>query len=144
MTTNTNDLTGRALDEAAARAMGWKKPSEMGRCDDCGWPLRIGDGAGCFADRCCMYWPDGRPIRADTPPQFTEREMLAWLHGRGIVHTASSSKVCEVRYMSFRKMQFVPSGADETVPEWLTGADLREALARLVVAVAAREATDGK
>ena len=77
MTTNTNDLTGRALDEAAARAMGWKKPCEMGRCDDCGWPLRIGDGAGCFADRCCMYWPDGRPIRADTPPQFTEREMLA-------------------------------------------------------------------
>lgn len=97
----TDQLTGRALDEAAARAIHGEN------------------------------WYGA--------PQSIEA-MMAWLHERGIVNIASSRKVCEVRHMSTPEMVFTPGeGA-----EWVRGTDLREALERLVVAVAAREATDGK
>lgn len=82
----TDQPTGRALAEAAARAMGWTSNKHGG------WYLPNGD------------WRDHE---ADGGPEPTEREMLAWLHERG------------------------KHGA------------LRDALMRLVVAVAEREATNG-
>ena len=100
----TNELEGRALHEAAARAIGWK-------------PF------------------DVQHMEHDMPS--TER-LLAHLTKKGIVHTASGNLVCEVRFMSLPGMEFIP-GEDER-PSHVRGHDLREALARLVVAVAAREA----
>lgn len=97
----TNELTGRALDEAAARAMGWRL--EMGA-----WYRGDGTFAGNHLSGC-----------------LTECEMLAWLHGRGGVEILT------------RKGYAAASQIDTDYHE---GADLREALARLVVAVAAREA----
>lgn len=82
----TNDLTGRALDEAAARAIHGEN------------------------------WYGA--------PQSIEA-MLAWLHGRGGVEILT------------RKGYAAASQIDTDYHE---GTDLREALARLVVAVAAREA----
>lgn len=107
----TDQLTGRALDEAAARAMGWR--FEMGawyRGDDT------------FA---------GNYLSGDVIPGcLTEREMLAWLHGRGNVETYSSTRSATAAlWIDGRR-----------VSASARGTDLREALARLVVAVAAREA----
>lgn len=102
----TDQLTGRALDEAAARAMGWR--FEMGA-----WYR--GDDS--FAGNCLS----GGVI----PGCLNEREMLAWLHGRGGVEILT------------RKGYAAASQIDTDYHE---GTDLREALARLVLAVAQREA----
>lgn len=133
----TDQPTGRAMAEAAARAMGWRKPSEHGRCDDCGWPLRKPeDAVGCERDRCSMVY--NTELRADTTPEPTEREMLAWLHGRGEDGDGGlvTTNTCSSR-----------AGAALCVsPDWVTpvastdGPTLRDALMRLVVAVAEREA----
>lgn len=128
----TNKLEGRALHEAAARAMGW--PLEMGS-----WYR----GDGTFAGN---YLSDRGGLRGC----LTEREMLAWLTG---IAGKSKGDICvnvtfstEKSYVIFadcdRKGQCGVDYAYEKVsmrpgfhPE-----DLGEALARLVVAVAAREA----
>lgn len=68
------ELSGRALDEACARALGWTKPSERGRCDVCGWPLDKSAEQGCVADNCSMR-PHPEP-RADTVPQMQAPHML--------------------------------------------------------------------
>lgn len=112
------DLTGRALDEAAARAMG----------------AEIADDAGAFRLPKGMW----RGFKSDP---LTIDEMLAWLHGRGIVKTASSAIACDVAFIPRLGTQSFDSMV--TYPQ-AHGTDLREAMARLVVAVAAREATDGK
>lgn len=104
----TDQLTGRALDEAAARAMGWR--FEMGA-----WY----QGDGTFAGN----YLSGGVI----PGCLTEREMLAWLHERGNVESHTSKDAAQVWHHG-----------KETQCRY--GTDLREALARLVVAVAAREA----
>lgn len=107
---------GRELHEAVARAMGWTTNKwDAWYRDDGSYACAVGES-----------------------PEPTEREMLAWLHERGIVHSASSSKACQVRFMSLPGMDFVP-GDDET-PSHVNGRDLREALGRLVLAVAQREA----
>ena len=99
--------------QAAARAMGWTCSAEgFWRDVDGAWKDRETDG-----------------------PEPAEREMLAHLHKTGIVNTASSRKVCEVQHMSTPEMTMTPREG----PEWIRGRDLREALARLVVAVKERE-----
>lgn len=105
----TDQLTGRALDEAAARAMGWRQVQNQGSAGGIFWCPPSG-GVGDWEARC---------------PEPTEREMLAWLHGRGGVEILT------------RKGYAAASQIDTDYHE---GTDLREALARLVVAVAAREA----
>lgn len=117
----TDQLTGRALDEAAARAMGWR--FEMGA-----WYR--GDDS--FA---------GNYLGGVIPGCLTEREMLAWLHERGIVKTASSAIACDVEFvprLGTRSFDYM-----DTYPQ-ARGRDLREALERLVVAVAAREAREAR
>jgi len=107
----TDQLTGRALDEAAARAMGWRL--EMGA-----WYRGDGTFAGNHLSGC-----------------LTECEMLAWLCGRGNVVTKSGR--------GWNGRTKASLGWDEHVAS-AEGRDLREALARLVVAVKQRKATDGK
>lgn len=130
----TDQPTGRALAEAAARAMGWRigfddRATEGDIYDAEGKWRGATDEDACFeCGRSKTGWP-------------TEREMLAWLHERGIVHAASSRVVCEVRFMSLPGMDFVP-GEDER-PSHKSGPTLRDALMRLVVAVAEREANNG-
>lgn len=97
----TNELEGRALHEAAARAMGWR--FEMGA-----WYRGDGTFAGNHLSGC-----------------LTEREMLAWLHGRGIVQISSGHETCDACLRA--------------IPGMAIGRDLREALARLVVAVKEQE-----
>lgn len=102
----TDQLTGRALDEAAARAMGWTTNK---------WEAWYGaDG----------YWRG----QADGPKP-TEREMMAWLHGR---------RDCII-LGCYR--DHVTACAASVVAENVhaRGTDLREALERLVVAVKQRE-----
>lgn len=136
----TDQPTGRALAEAAARAMGWRKPSEQVRCDDCGWPLRKPEEpAGCERDRCSMVY--NTELRADSPPEPTEREMMAWLQGRR----------CTVFITQFHMDGAWHVTADGWLPVQVNAGvtktqrcpTLREALQRLVVAVAEREATNG-
>jgi hypothetical protein len=55
----TNELEGRALAEAAARAMGWKKLQGS------------------------ETWDDGIYLRTMDQRPITERECLAWLRQRG-------------------------------------------------------------
>ena len=94
------DLTGRALDEAAARAMGWHKDEEFGN------------------------WWDSGECRGEPNFEWCE-PMLAWLTD------LDKRKVNDASYHD----------ADaRTELLGFAGTDLREALARLVVAVAAREA----
>lgn len=73
-------------------------------------------------------WLDGWTQRdlEKSPP--TERELLAWLHERGGVEILT------------RKGYAAASQIDTDYHE---GTDMREALMRLVVAVAEREATNG-
>jgi len=66
----TNELEGRALAEAAARAMGWKKLQGS------------------------ETWDDGTYLRTMGQRPMTERECLAWLHERGFLHTFSGSGKC--------------------------------------------------
>ena len=103
------DLTGRELAEAAARAMGWTY-----------------DGTDWFDAE--KYWLDCES------PDPTEREMLAWLHERGVdgadVKTMSSKHWCRATLEYAHWKGFTSA----------QGTDLREALARLVVAVKEREA----
>lgn len=122
----TDQLTGRALDEAAARAMGAAIASDTGA-------FRLPP---CEAEeKLSSLWRGfkSEPLTAD--------ELMAHLTKKGIVHTASSQFVCEVRFMSLPGMEFIPGDGER--PSHVRGRDLREALARLVVAVAAREAKHG-
>ena len=133
----TNELTGRELAEAAARAMGWTdirierlRPYRSGITGGGGMPSEPVE---------CLV---GNPPDGSSPPplirhvDITVDKCLAWLHERGIVNTASSRKVCEVQHMSTPEMTMTPREGHE----WISGTDLREALARLVVAVKEREA----
>ncbi len=113
----TDQLTGRALDEAAARAMGWR--FEMGA-----WYRGDDTFAGNYLS--------GGVI----PGCLNEREMLAWLTPRGVVEMHAGTRGATVKLVNV-------DGYLKGTGSWI-GTDLREALARLVVAVAAREATDGK
>lgn len=115
-----NELTGRALDEAAAIAMGW-------RC------LSKTTGAPHLSK-----WTDGKTLQHPGPtprmrlPLFhanpaTIPEMLAWLHQfGGIVELLSGPLEATVRIV----------GKGQHAMRGVTGATLNEALARLVVEVA--------
>lgn len=118
-----DQLTGRALDEAAARAMGWtietddsgvdgdihdaegkwRGPTKSRGCHDCG---RGGTG-----------WP-------------TERDLREWLHKLGEVEAYSNSNGASAAMWLYSVQGTTPTER---------GNDLREALARLVVAVKQRE-----
>lgn len=106
----TNELEGRALAEAAARAMGWTCDGADGVWRDAGGTHRG------------SYYECG--------PELTERECLAWLHTKGKVHTSSESDWCYTRLL------FRPSLTESVCAG---DATFLEALQRLVVAVAARE-----
>lgn len=101
-----SELDGRALAEAAARVMGWKKLQGS------------------------ETWDDGTYLRTLDQRPMTERECLAWLHPKGKVHTSSESDWCYTRLL------FRPSLTESVCAG---DATMREALQRLVVAVAARE-----
>jgi len=113
----TDQPTGRALAEAAARAMGWRQ------------------GANC--------WLDGWTQRdlEKSPP--TEREMMARLHERGELETYTNAKEASAA-LWYPNIDDGAGGCKVggTSPT-AHGATLREALMRLVVAVAEREATNG-
>jgi hypothetical protein len=109
----TNELEGRALAEAAARAMGWKKLQGS------------------------ETWDDGTYLRTMDQRPITERECLAWLL------TKSDSFYPQVHLEVFedgvehnRAMLRARCGLDVEA----FGDTYIEALQRLVVAVAAREA----
>jgi len=104
----TDQPNGRALAEAAARAMGWKKLQGS------------------------ETWDDGTYLRTMDQRPVDEREMLAWLHERGIVKTATSRVAADVDLVPRLSLGW----------DWIDahGETLREALMRLVVAVAEREA----
>ena len=123
----TDQPTGRALAEAAARAMGWTSNKHGG------WYLPNGD------------WRDHE---ADGGPEPTEREMLAWLHERGKhgaqVFTSSTAVAVECELVLGDRSEemgqtFYYGPAEATT----CGPTLRDALMRLVVAVAEQEATNG-
>lgn len=97
----TDQPTGRALAEAAARAMGWNKLQGS------------------------ETWDDGTYLRTMDQRPVDEREMLAWLHERGGVeiHTRSGYAAASLIDTDYHE-----------------GETLRDALMRLVVAVAEREA----
>lgn len=109
--TMNDGLTGRALDEAAARAMGWV-PSEH-------W-----DRLQCTAYYPLPHYPTD-PARID--------EMLAWLRGRlptdedvVEIDIDRHAKVRASLWLRNKGAWSVKSGVGSTIPE---------ALARLVVAV---------
>lgn len=112
----TNELEGRALHEAAARAMGWDVRTTPNR------------GAKYYG------MGIGRDSIAEPP---TQDEMLAWLHARH-----GEDGVLVTVYM-FASETWAKA---EAGPDWRRaigkgkGRDLREALERLVVAVKEREA----
>lgn len=112
-----SELDGRALAEAAARAMGWRSWHDG--------PVAMAMGPG-------WVEPDGtiHGVTADGGPDIPERECLAWLHTKGKVHTSSESDWCYTRLL------FRPSLTESVCAG---GATMLEALQRLVVAVAARE-----
>ena len=79
-----NELTGRKLDEACARVLGWRKPSEKTppRCDICGWPIVPQGEQGCWVSMCSMR--PGPERRSDEPSSYSSShatlgEKLAWL-----------------------------------------------------------------
>lgn len=115
--------TGRALAEAAARAMGWHFAPVVRMWVD-------SEGVGRFYE--------------EEELKLTEREMLAWLHGFGEhgseVYTTSRTDdyVCELSKGIMR------GGTVFYLPhEKVNGTTLREVLMLMVVAVAEREATNG-
>lgn len=131
----SNELTGRALDEAAAVAMGWTKPSTRGRCDVCGWPIVPDGEQGCWASNCSMRYRDSNPVRADQCADYstdpaTIPELLAWLRGQD----------CFALHFTTHKDAdwdwCAESDCGRVLP-FIYGTTLNEALARLVVAVAA-------
>ena len=103
----TDQPTGRALAEAAARAMGWKKLQGS------------------------ETWDDGTFLRTMDQRPVDEREMLAWLHERGGVNIKSGR--------GWKGATQASLGWDTIIASCI-GCDLRDALMRLVVAVAEREA----
>lgn len=129
-----SELDGRELAEDAARAMGWTdlRIERLSR-----YRSGITGGGGLSSEPVeCLV---GNPPDGSSPPplirhvNITVDVCLAWLHERGIVKTASSAIACDVE-MSPR---LVLGWADNIAAN---GRDLREALARLVVAVKEREA----
>lgn len=107
-----NELTGRELAVACARAMGWHR-NEYG-----GW-----------------YRPDGawRFHDADGVPMVSVDEALAWLHERGDIDIEMTKlRGCEVKLWLRAGAGFVVQRARAST--------LTEALQRLVVAVAKRGA----
>lgn len=119
--TDTNDkLQGRALDEAVARAMGWQcrdgvttKAASVGRTH-----VRFGI------------------TRYSTDPA-TQAEMLAWIDGKtgcGVILTIYTTDLSVAAVLD----DYDDMGACTVPPGH--GATINEALARLVVAVAGREA----
>lgn len=70
-----SEKAGPELDAKLAELLGWRKPSERGRCDVCGWPVVPADEPGCWASNCSM-----RPMpspRADVPAPYSCRTDLA-------------------------------------------------------------------
>lgn len=119
----TDQPTGRALAEAAARAMGWKKLQGS------------------------ETWDDGTYLRTMDQRPVDEREMLAWL-------TAKPGSVYMEEHPKAHRATFVPHTAPTIPVEWSAtmfvdkrdhaeGPTLRDALMRLVVVVAEREAANG-
>ena len=64
------DEPEKTLAERCARALGWKRPSEEGRCDVCGWRVVPHPEMGCWADNCSMR-PCPEP-RHDVLPPYGE------------------------------------------------------------------------
>lgn len=125
----TNELEGRALAEAAARAMGWTdlRIERLSR-----YRSGITGGGGMPSEPVeCLV---GNPPNGSSPPpmirhvNITVDECLAWLHERGFLHTFSGSGKCHATIVG-------TCGSRDDAG----GANLLEALQRLVVAVAARE-----
>lgn len=121
-----SEPTGRALAEAAARAMGWRKDEDFGT-----WIDTSGEIQG--TTEYAVDW---------TEP------MLAWLHERGKhgaqVFTSSTAVAVECELVLGDRSEemgqtFYYGPAEATT----CGPTLRDALMRLVVAVAEREATNG-
>ena len=112
--TDTNELTGRELAVACARAMGWT----LSKWD-------------------AWYDTEGQ-YHGTVEPEIDPREMLAWLHERAKdveTHSSSSGGEASIWFLD------IDRGPDDyKVGGSLTrlGADLTEALQRLVVAVAQR------
>lgn len=115
----TDQPTGRALAEAAARAMGWRSWHDG--------PVAMAMGPG-------WVEPDGtiHGEAAGGGPDIPEQKMVDWLCKRGQLCTDSSCGYCGARLWWKAK----PAQA----PEWVECQTLRDALMRLVVAVAEREA----
>jgi len=116
----TDEPNGRALAEAAARAMGWRSWHDG--------PVAMAMGPG-------WVEPDGtiHGVDANGGPDITEREMLAWLHdqeGHLDIHTSKDAvQAWFMRQGSRTHCRYGPT--------------LRDALMRLVVVVAEREAANG-
>lgn len=104
----TSEPTGRALAEAAARAMGWNQDEEFGTWSDTSGEIR-GD-----ADSSWEWVP----------------ELLDWLHEVGSLTILSESDDCHAILIHYEA-----NARDDAF-----GPTLRDALMRLVVAVAEREA----
>lgn len=115
----TDQPTGRALAEAAARAMGWSI------------------GIDCFIDS------DG-DMRSQL---MTEREMLAHLTAKpGSVYMEEHPKASRATFVPIVAPSFHVDGSATVFVDkrdHAEGPTLRDALMRLVVAVAEREATNG-
>lgn len=79
--TDANELTGRELAVACARAMGWHR-TERGSWFNPQSPVAHVPSAGPNLD-----------------------EALAWLHERGIVTTASSHRVTEASFVAIPSME---------------------------------------
>lgn len=72
----TDSKEEKPLNVRCAEALGWKKPSEEGRCDVCGWALVPHPEPGCWADNCSF-----RPMpetRHDIPPPYGEDSPEGW------------------------------------------------------------------
>jgi hypothetical protein len=112
--TDTNELTGRELAVACARAMGWT----VNKWD-------------------AWYDTEGH-YSGTVEPEIDPREMLAWLHERGEVEIYSNARGASAALW----LPDISRGPDDckvggTTPI-VRGSNTTEALQRLVVAVAQR------
>lgn len=127
----TDQLQGRELDEAVARILGTYMPECDGDQEDSGEGHWVCDGCRQVHGAWWDDFPKHAKVRAYSTDPATQAEMLAHLLALGY------SAVCVTVYEG-RCEAWCKSPAHEIVRA--TGPTISEALARLVVAVAAWEA----
>lgn len=120
----TDQLTGRALDEACAKAMGWRDIGDDADGCQCGLPPER--AAGVYRRR---FVPAFSTDAACIP------EMLAWLRSKTYIECDGCPLPLEVVDLGNEYEASIGAEGDDIARVWAHGDTLSEALAKLVAAV---------